>query len=134
MPKAEGLTLSFTGRESIRVDFLETIDYCGQQQEIILHCREFSAVCPFSGLPDLGTVEVTYIPNDKIIELKSLKYYLISYRQVGIYQEEVTDQIAADLWRLLTPRYLQVTTTYATRGGIDARCTIERGSRGEFSR
>lgn len=82
-------------------------------------------MCPFSGLPDIGEVIIKYIPNKKIIELKSLKYYFVSFRNVGIYQEKATDRIFNDLKKLLKPKYLYVETNYNTRGGIDSKCIME---------
>ncbi|MFH1226428.1 MAG: preQ(1) synthase [Planctomycetota bacterium] len=129
MPKAEGKIFKFDGADKIRPDFLEAIAYKGSKQLVRYTTREFSAVCPFSGLPDFGAVIIEYIPAGLLVELKSLKYYLVSFRNIGIYQEAATDRIFKDIWRLLKPRYLMVKTEYNTRGGIDAVCTIEKGSR-----
>ncbi|MBN2857862.1 MAG: NADPH-dependent 7-cyano-7-deazaguanine reductase QueF [Candidatus Delongbacteria bacterium] len=109
----------------MKADFLETIDYKGETQDITYDTDELSAVCPFSGLPDYGFLSINYIPDKKIIELKSLKYYLISFRNVGIYQEALTDRIYKDLKKVLKPRYLKVETVYNTRGGIDSTCVID---------
>jgi 7-cyano-7-deazaguanine reductase len=129
MPKAEGKIFKFDSPEKINPSFLETIPYKGEKQFIQYATKEFSAVCPFSGLPDIGTVIMEYIPNRFCVELKSLKYYFISFRNVGIYQEAVTDRIFKDLWKLLKPKYLMIKTIYNTRGGIDANCTIEKGNK-----
>ena len=80
--------------------------------------NEFAAVCPFSGLPDTGIVWVDYVPQNKLVELKSLIYYFISFRNVGIYQEDVTSRIFNDLKPLLEPKELLIKTRYSTRGGI----------------
>lgn len=125
MAKAEGKIFDFKGEKFIRTDFLETIKYYGGKQLIEYKTKEFSAVCPFSGLPDIAEVIIRYIPSKKIIELKSLKYYFVSFRNVGIYQEKVTDRIFKDLNKLLKPKYLYVETVYNTRGGIDAKCIME---------
>jgi 7-cyano-7-deazaguanine reductase len=125
MPESEGRIFSFENEEAIRADFLETLEYDGLPQEITCETGEFSAVCPFSGLPDLGRVTISYIPDGKIVELKSLKYYFVSFRNVGIYQEAATNRIYSDLARVLEPKYLSVETVYNTRGGIDARCFID---------
>lgn len=124
MPKAEGLTLEFEPEEKIQSNLLETFPYEGKPQTIVYETKEFSAVCPFSGLPDYGIFKMTYIPNTKIVELKSLKYYLISYRNVGIYQEHATNKLYQDLSTLLQPKSLKITTIYNTRGGIDTTCSI----------
>lgn len=87
---------------------------------------EFSALCPFSGLPDFGTLRVEYVPGDWIVELKSLKYYLVSWRQVGAAQEDLTPIIYEDLMEHLeNPDYLVVTTEYNVRGGINTICTVD---------
>ena len=124
MPKAEGLTLPFEDHHHIRPDLLESLPYKGEDQTIHLDYPEFSAVCPFSGLPDVATVYVAYVPSDKIVELKSLKYYYISFRNVGIYQENMTNRIYRDLKELLVPKKLYVKTTYNVRGGIETTCEI----------
>jgi len=124
MPKAEGLTLEMKDKTAIRRDLLESFPYTGNSQLIEYTTEEFSAVCPFSGLPDLATVVVRYVPEGKIVELKSLKYYWISYRLVGIYQEDATHEIYEDLKKLLSPKFLEVKTIYKTRGGIDAVCIM----------
>ena len=129
MPQADGKSYDFLPLDSIRHDYLETIDYAGERQKVVYETSEFSAVCPFSGLPDYGSLKIEYCPDNHIIELKSLKYYIISYRSVGIYQEAATDRLASDLFACIKPLYLVVTTRYNTRGGIDTVCTLEKGDR-----
>lgn len=129
MVVAEGLRLPFSDEDAIRQDYFETFEYVGEQQYISYVTKEWSAVCPFSGLPDYGELTIEYIPECVIVELKSLKYYIVSYRNVGIYQEPATNRIFQDLYKLLSPQYLCVTTRYNTRGGIDALCKIEKGSK-----
>ena len=124
MAIAEGRTLSFTGPEAIDVAVLETFPYEGPTQEIVTETREFSAVCPYSGLPDFAQLRITYTPSDRCVELKSLKYYVTSYRSVGIFQEHATARIAEDLFKALAPQKLAVTTIYNTRGGFDTTCTV----------
>ncbi|MFL5506445.1 MAG: preQ(1) synthase [Gemmatimonadales bacterium] len=124
MAIAEGRTLSFTGPEAIDVAVLETFPYEGPTQEIVTETREFSAVCPYSGLPDFALLRITYTPSDRCVELKSLKYYVTSYRNVGIFQEHATARIAEDLFKALAPQKLAVTTIYNTRGGFDTTCTV----------
>ena len=121
---AEGRVFSFDDESAIRQDFLQTIDYSGSRQRISYHMNEFAVVCLFTGLPDKGIVWVDYIPQNKLVELKSLKYYFISFRNVGIYQEDVTSRIFNDLNPLLEPEELLIKTRYSTRGGIDSTCTI----------
>ena len=128
-PAAEGMTFPFEKPDKIRADFLKTIPYKGMEQLIEYSTPEFSAVCPYSGLPDIATVIIEYIPNKRIVELKSLKYYFVSYRNVGIYQEEATNRMFNDLYTLLKPKYMKITTIYNTRGGIDSTCCIEKRRR-----
>jgi len=123
-PKAEGKMIPFVGVEAIDVQVLETFPYEGPNQRITYTTNEFSAVCPFSGLPDIATVIVEYIPKKKCVELKSLKYYYLSYRNVGIYQEPATARIYKDLHTALDPKFLKLTVTYQTRGGIDTTTVI----------
>lgn len=122
MPQAEGKALPFRSEDAIDAAVLETFPYQGVEQEIVCTTREFTAVCPFSGLPDIARVTVTYVPSDRCVELKSLKYYYLSYRDVGIYQEHVTDRILRDLVRLLDPKRMMVETDYNVRGGIHTVC------------
>ena len=124
MALAEGRTIPFTGPEAIDVAVLETFPYDGPEQEIVTETREFSAVCPYSGLPDYALLRITYMPLDRCVELKSLKYYVTSYRNVGIFQEHATARIADDLHRVLQPKRLEVTTVYNVRGGFETTCTV----------
>lgn len=124
MAIAEGRTIPFAGPEAIDVGVLETFDYAGPEQEIVTETREFSAVCPYSGLPDFATLRIHYVPSDRCVELKSLKYYVTSYRNVGIFQEHATARIAEDLFRLLSPQRLTVTTVYNVRGGFETTCSV----------
>lgn len=87
---------------------------------------EFTALCPFSGLPDSGTVRIEYVPGSWLLELKSLKYYLMSWRHVGAAQEDITAFVFEDLMRHLDdPDRLVVTTDYTVRGGIHTVCTVD---------
>jgi 7-cyano-7-deazaguanine reductase len=124
MAIAEGRTVPFTGPEAIEAAVLETFPYEGPEQEIVSETREFSAVCPYSGLPDFATLTIRYVPSDRCVELKSLKYYVVSFRNVGIFQEHATARIAEDLFRLLQPHRLTVTTRYSVRGGFETTCTV----------
>lgn len=124
MATAEGRTVPFVGPEHVDVAVLETFPYEGPEQEIVTETKEFSAVCPFSGLPDFATLTIKYIPGKSCVELKSLKYYVLSYRNVGIYQEHATAKLAEDLFGVLKPKSITVTTVYNVRGGFDTRCSV----------
>jgi len=123
MAKAEGIKLDFGGEELISPDYLETFNFDSPNQFIMTETDEFSAVCPFSGLPDMAYVKLEYYPDGKkCIELKSLKYYFISFRNVGIFQEGATKRIFNDLKSKLETERLKITTVYNTRGGFDTTC------------
>lgn len=124
MATAEGRTIPFVGTEAIETAVLETFPYQGPDQEIVTTTREFSAVCPFSGLPDLADLTLRYVPGDRCIELKSLKYYIMSYRNVGIFQEHATARVATDLQAVLHAKSLTVTTLYNVRGGFETTCSV----------
>lgn len=130
MPIAEDRTIPFVGPEHIDTAVLETFDYDGPEQEVVTETNEFSAVCPYSGLPDFARLTVSYAPDRKCVELKSLKYYIVSFRMVGIFQEHATARIAEDLFRLLAPRRLTVKTIYNVRGGFETTCSITLPSSG----
>ncbi len=80
--------------------------------------EEFSSVCPWTGLPDTARLTIRYIPNKKLVELKSLKYYLTSFRNVGILQEHAVNRILDDLVKLLEPKFMEVIGEFHERGGI----------------
>jgi 7-cyano-7-deazaguanine reductase len=120
---AEQKTFEFFDEAQIRPDFLETFPFDSPDQYIRTETREFSAVCPFSGLPDIARVIIEYYPKGgKCVELRSLKYYFISFRMVGIFQEKATKRIHADLKKSLETDRLKVTMIYNTRGGFDTTC------------
>ena len=123
MVQAEGRIFEWEGPESIRTDFLETFEFDSPGQYIRTETGEFIASCPFSGLPDTGRLIIEYYPEGgKCIELKSLKYYIVSFRNVGLFQEGVTKRIYHDLKAVLSTDRLKVTTVYNTRGGFDTTC------------
>ena len=123
MAKAEGKTFNYDDTSKINADFLETFPFDSVNQYIKTETNEFSAVCPFSGLPDLAKVRIEYFPTGKkCIELKSLKYYFISFRNVGIYQEGATKRIYDDLSSILETKKIQITTIYNIRGGFKTTC------------
>ena len=99
---AEGKKMDFESVDSIKTDELKVFNFKSKDQYIEIYTKEFIAVCPFSGLPDVARVKIEYYPKGGLaIELKSLKYYLISFKNVGIYQEEVTKRIHKDLLNIL---------------------------------
>ncbi|MBW1859129.1 MAG: NADPH-dependent 7-cyano-7-deazaguanine reductase QueF [Deltaproteobacteria bacterium] len=93
--------------------------------EIEIDQPEFTSVCPISGLPDFGCITIRYTPRDKIIELKSVKYYLLQYRNVGIFYEHLVNRILEDLVSVVHPRYMEVVGTFTPRGGITTTGRVE---------
>ena len=123
MAKAEGKIFNYDDASKINVDFLETFPFESVDQYIKTETNEFSAVCPFSGLPDLAKVRIEYFPTGgKCVELKSLKYCFTSFRNVGIYQEGATKRIYDDLSSILETKKIQITTIYNIRGGFKTTC------------
>ncbi len=116
---------------SIDTAVLETFAYenPGKREVVRIDTDEFTAVCPYSGLPDFGTIRIEYIPRRQIIELRSLKYYLFSYRNVGIYQEHVVNRILDDLVRSCLPAWMRVEVDYNIRGGVHTTVHAERGKK-----
>ncbi|OQX81573.1 MAG: hypothetical protein B6D56_02000 [Candidatus Omnitrophica bacterium 4484_70.1] len=106
--------------QNIESDILQTIDYEYPQRKIIVELctNEFSCLCPFSQLPDFARLTIKYIPRKKLIELKSLKYYLFAYRNVKIYNEHAVNKILDDLKKVLNPYELTVIGEFTIRGGI----------------
>ena len=90
----------------------------GREFEIAISCPEFTSVCPKTGLPDFGEIRITYVPDELCIELKSLKYYFIEFRNRGIFYEAVTNQILDDLVAACAPRRMTVIGDFSVRGGI----------------
>lgn len=114
-PRFDGQT-----EAAINVAVLETIPfgYPGRATEVTYETDEFTFVCPWTGLPDLARLVVRYLPKDSLVELKSLKYYLTSYRNVGILQEDVVNHILDDLVKLLSPTSMVCELHCRERGGI----------------
>ncbi|BDA78972.1 NADPH-dependent 7-cyano-7-deazaguanine reductase [Leptospira kobayashii] len=92
--------------------------YSGREYKIEFTIPEFTAVCPKTGLPDFGTIFIEYSPNEKCIELKSLKEYVLAFRNVGIFHENVVNKILEDLIQAVDPNYLKVIGDYNIRGGV----------------
>jgi len=126
MIKALDKTVAFDGYEKIAAGELDVFsyEYKGKRAEVVIETDEFTAVCPYSGLPDFGTVRVRYVPREVCIELRSLKYYLMSYRSVGIYQEHAAQRILEDLVRCSRPEEMTVELEYRVRGGIRTVVTV----------
>lgn len=114
--------------DTIDPSVLKVLDYAYRTQrdiEIKIEQPEFTSLCPISGLPDFGCIMIRYKPNDKIVELKSLKYYLLQYRSVGIFYEHLVNRILEDLVSFVRPKYMEVLGTFTPRGGITTTARVE---------
>ena len=112
--------LNLESEEAIRQDQLLTFEYeyKGSNAEVVIDTDEFTAGCPWTGLPDFGQVVITYVPHERCLELKSLKYYLMSYRNVSIVQEHAANRILNDLVEICQPIEMTVCLDYKVRGGL----------------
>jgi 7-cyano-7-deazaguanine reductase len=106
---------------------LETFanQYPGRDYTIEIVCPEFTSVCPKTGQPDYGTLTITYTPDAKCVELKSLKLYLQLFRNEGIFYESVTNRILDDLVAVLSPRKMKLVAAFTPRGGISTNVIVE---------
>ena len=126
-------------------DLLETFanPYPGRDYEIHMDCNEFTSLCPLGGVesdageldllkggaPDFGTIRITYLPADRCIELKSLKLYLWSFRNDGVFYERAVNRILDDLVASVRPAWIRVVGDFNVRGGIKSVITASHGSR-----
>ncbi len=127
--KPQGQVALFLPPETRQAD-VHRMPYMHATRQRVVYATEpgeFSALCPFSGLPDSGSVRIEYVPGSWLLELKSLKYYLLSWRHIGAAQEDITAFLYQDLARWLDdPHELRVTTDYTVRGGIHTVCTVDQ--------
>lgn len=106
-------------------DQFETFEnqHPGRDYTIEIVCPEFTSVCPRTGQPDFGTLTITYVPDKRCVELKSLKLYLQQFRNEGIFYEDVTNRILDDLVAVLQPRRITLAAAFTPRGGITTKVT-----------
>jgi 7-cyano-7-deazaguanine reductase len=97
----------------------------GREYEIAIACPEFTSMCPKTGLPDFGTIRIRYVPGESCIELKSLKFYLLVFRNQGLFYEAATNRILDDLVAACRPRRMTVVGDFTARGGITTIVTAE---------
>jgi len=118
--KAKKLIGNFFVLKDVDASILQTFRYEYPKRKIdIEHSTdEFTCVCPFSELPDFAKLKIIYTPNKKCIELKSLKYYLYSFRQVKVFNEHVVNKILDDLIKVLKPRKMEIIAEFTSRGGM----------------
>ncbi len=128
----KALLNNIKGPETVDPGLLQVLDYTYSTHrdiEIKIDQPEFTSLCPISGLPDFGSITIRYKPNDKIVELKSLKYYLLQYRNVGIFYEHVVNRILEDLVSFVRPKFMEVMGTFTPRGGITTTVRVEYGKK-----
>jgi len=124
-------SIPFKGPEAIDSGCLECFAYeyagkpVGEPMEIVTTTDEFTSVCPFSGLPDFARVTIAYSPGQYCLELRSLKYYLMSYRDVGIWYEHLVNRMLEDLVAACQPRWMMITIVCNPRGGLTSTVTAE---------
>lgn len=111
---------TITNVDDIKTSVLLCFDNAASElkSEIEIESDEFTAVCPWTNLPDYGNLKIIYLPNEHLIELKSLKYYLTQYRNVGIVQEYASDRILNDLIHACKPKQMTIILKYKIRGGL----------------
>lgn len=117
---AKDKKFAFETPDKINPQLLEVFDYqyAGDDISIVTATEEFTSVCPFSGLPDFGTLTITYVPDQKVIELRSMKYYLLTYRNVGIFYEHLINRMLEDLVGACAPKSMEIVIEMTTRGGL----------------
>jgi len=98
-------------------------EYSDRDYLIDVDIPEFNCVCPKTGLPDFGTIHIQYVPNKHIVELKSLKLYMVSFRNVGIFHEHVTNRILDDFKKACKPKKINIVGDFHPRGGIKTTVT-----------
>ncbi len=99
----------------------------GRDYTITIRCPEFTSICPKTGQPDFGEITIQYRPGKLCLELKSLKFYMQSYRNQGIFYEKLTNDILDDLSAACKPRWMKITSCFTPRGGITTEVVAETG-------
>jgi 7-cyano-7-deazaguanine reductase len=125
-PYEKKIKYNIESPEIVKADVLDAIEYgykALRDVDIIIKQLEYTSVCPMTGLPDVGCITIKYRPDSKIIELKSLKFYLLQYRNVGIFYEHLVNRILDDLVAVLRPKSMEVTGDFTARGGITTKVT-----------
>ena len=107
-------------RKDYAPDVLETFENKHQEHDywVRFNCPEFTSLCPITGQPDFAEIRISYIPDVRMVESKSLKLYLFSFRNHGAFHEDCVNIIMKDLVRLMNPKYIEVTGLFTPRGGI----------------
>jgi 7-cyano-7-deazaguanine reductase len=117
----KNITQNIESPDTVKAQVLECIEYEFKSRrdiDITIKQPEYTSLCPMSGLPDVGCITIKYRPDSKLVELKSLKYYLLQYRNVGVFYESLVNRILDDLVSVLEPKFMNVTGDFTARGGI----------------
>jgi 7-cyano-7-deazaguanine reductase len=104
----------------------------GRDYEVDLEIPEFTCVCPMTGQPDFATIRIRYVPDQHLVELKSIKLYIWSYRDEGAFHEDVTNRILDDFLAAAAPRFIEVVGDFGVRGGIKTVVRATHGKRPEI--
>jgi 7-cyano-7-deazaguanine reductase len=115
-------------RKDVQLDLFDN-PRPGRDYTVTIRCPEFTSVCPKTGQPDFGEITIEYIPGKTCIELKSLKYYLQRFRNIGVFYERLTNDILDDLTTACRPRWMRVTSRFSPRGGITTDVVAESTAR-----
>ena len=124
MSNTEGLTLLGSGKTEYKTDYapelLETFENKHKDNDywVRFNCPEFTSLCPITGQPDFAEIIISYVPDMKMVESKSLKLYLFSYRNHGDFHEDCVNKIMKDIIKLMEPKYIEVLGRFTPRGGI----------------
>ena len=107
---------------------LEVFDNAHQDSIYLvpLICNEFTSICPITGQPDFARFEIVYVPRIKMVESKSLKLYLLSFRNHGEFHEDVTNRIFKDLWNVMNPKFMRIIADFSVRGGISIKPLVQK--------
>ena len=125
-PPDQQINYKIESPDTVKTDVLDVIEYQYQSRrdiDIVITQPEYTSLCPMTGLPDMGCIRIQYRPDRKIVELKSLKFYLLQYRNVGIFYEHGVNRILDDLVKVLAPKWMQVSGEFTARGGITTKVT-----------
>lgn len=127
----ENMRFDVDDPDAIRPEIIETFPYwySGSSAVIVIETDEFVSVCPWSGLPDFAKLTIEYVPAEKCIELKSLKYYLYTWRNVGMFYEHIINKLLQDLVDVSKPCWMRLSGEFNVRGGLSTRAMVEYGVR-----
>lgn len=128
MTKDEMMKLSKKGLDA-KLPAIECFPNTFKDYKIVMEVPEYTSVCPKTGLPDFGVLTITYVPNKWVIELKSLKYYIHAYRNLGIAYENAVNRILKDLSAACKPKWMMIRGEFTPRGGIQSTVEAQVGKK-----